>query len=215
MKARTSLGVAFALVVAAGVVVASRSDPVQDAGRTAPVVFVCRNGVAMSVWSAAYFNRLAAERGLARARHRTRSDSELSGGAAPHALRARARRLPPRRLPAASGRCGGCAERRAGGRDRHRAAAGGARERRRAGRALAGLPADAGAVLPVARGARGACRGPGGASGGWTPALRSVILRRHALPRLGDHGLEQRRARRDERARARRGRHRRGRRARC
>src|SRR5262245_15734818 len=30
----------------------------------APVVFVCRNGVAMSVWSAAHFNRLAAERGL-------------------------------------------------------------------------------------------------------------------------------------------------------
>lgn len=64
MKARTSLGVAFALVVATGVAVASRSDPVQDASGPAPVVFVCRNGVAMSVWSAAYFNRLAAERGL-------------------------------------------------------------------------------------------------------------------------------------------------------
>jgi len=64
MKTRTSLGVAFALVVATGVAVASRSDPVQGAGGSAPVVFVCRNGVAMSVWSAAYFNRLAAERGL-------------------------------------------------------------------------------------------------------------------------------------------------------
>jgi protein-tyrosine-phosphatase len=30
----------------------------------APVVFVCRNGVAMSVWSAGYFNRLAEARGL-------------------------------------------------------------------------------------------------------------------------------------------------------
>jgi len=30
----------------------------------APVVFVCKNGVAMSVWSAFTFNRLAADRGL-------------------------------------------------------------------------------------------------------------------------------------------------------
>lgn len=30
----------------------------------APIVFVCRNGVAMSVWSALVFDRLAEERGL-------------------------------------------------------------------------------------------------------------------------------------------------------
>lgn len=47
-----------------GLAVASRSDPVRDSRRPAPVVFVCRDGVAMSVWSAAYFNRLAGERGL-------------------------------------------------------------------------------------------------------------------------------------------------------
>jgi hypothetical protein len=64
MKLRMSLGLVFAIVFMIGLVVASRSDPVQDARRPAPVVFVCRNGVAMSVWSAAYFNRLAAERGL-------------------------------------------------------------------------------------------------------------------------------------------------------
>src|SRR5262245_19771531 len=33
-------------------------------GAGAPIVFVCRNGVAMSVWSAAHFNHLAADRGL-------------------------------------------------------------------------------------------------------------------------------------------------------
>jgi hypothetical protein len=40
------------------------SEPVARAGADASIVFVCRNGVAMSVWSAAHFNRLAAERGL-------------------------------------------------------------------------------------------------------------------------------------------------------
>jgi hypothetical protein len=64
MKLRRSLALAVAGVFLIGVAVASRNDPVQDAGSPAPVVFVCRNGVAMSVWSAAYFNRLAAERGL-------------------------------------------------------------------------------------------------------------------------------------------------------
>jgi hypothetical protein len=33
-------------------------------GTPAPIVFVCQNGVAMSIWSALTFNRLAAERGL-------------------------------------------------------------------------------------------------------------------------------------------------------
>lgn len=42
-----------------------RAEPVVEPPGPAPVVFVCRNGVAMSVWSAAYFNRLAAGRGLA------------------------------------------------------------------------------------------------------------------------------------------------------
>lgn len=64
MKLRGSLGLGLAVVFGIGLAVASRSDPVQEAGRPAPVVFVCRNGVAMSVWSAAYFNRLATERGL-------------------------------------------------------------------------------------------------------------------------------------------------------
>ena len=40
------------------------AQPVVDSRATADVVFVCRNGVAMSVWSAAYFNRLAAAHGL-------------------------------------------------------------------------------------------------------------------------------------------------------
>jgi hypothetical protein len=40
------------------------SEPIPEVRAPAPVVFVCRNGVAMSVWSAAYFNRLAAARNL-------------------------------------------------------------------------------------------------------------------------------------------------------
>jgi hypothetical protein len=64
MKLRRSLGLGVAGVLLVGAAVASLGDPVQDARGPAPVVFVCRNGVAMSVWSAAYFNRLAAKRGL-------------------------------------------------------------------------------------------------------------------------------------------------------
>jgi hypothetical protein len=64
MNVRRSLGVGFALVLSTGLLVASRGDPVQGDGRPASIVFVCRNGVSMSVWSAAYFNRLATERGL-------------------------------------------------------------------------------------------------------------------------------------------------------
>lgn len=64
MKVGSRLGVGLAVVFTIGLGVASRSEPVQDDRRPAPVLFVCRNGVAMSVWSAAYFNRLAAERGL-------------------------------------------------------------------------------------------------------------------------------------------------------
>jgi hypothetical protein len=40
------------------------AEPIAEVRAPAPVVFVCRNGVAMSVWSAAYFNRLAAARNL-------------------------------------------------------------------------------------------------------------------------------------------------------
>jgi hypothetical protein len=58
------MSIALVLVLVIGVAFASGSDPVQDPRRPAPVVFVCLNGVAMSVWSAAYFNRLAAEHGL-------------------------------------------------------------------------------------------------------------------------------------------------------
>jgi hypothetical protein len=54
----------FVLVARTEVARVERSDATRDASTPAPVVFVCRNGVAMSVWSAAYFNRLAAERGL-------------------------------------------------------------------------------------------------------------------------------------------------------
>ena len=64
MRAWRALGVGVAVLFLIGLAVASRSDPVQDGRRSGSVVFVCRNGVAMSVWSAAYFNRLAAERGL-------------------------------------------------------------------------------------------------------------------------------------------------------
>jgi hypothetical protein len=58
--------VAFAGVALLGGAVAFmvRAEPIAEVRAPAPVVFVCRNGVAMSVWSAAYFNRLAAARGL-------------------------------------------------------------------------------------------------------------------------------------------------------
>jgi protein-tyrosine-phosphatase len=58
--------VAFAGValVAGAAAFLTNAKPIAEEAAPAPVVFVCRNGVAMSVWSAAYFNRLAAERGL-------------------------------------------------------------------------------------------------------------------------------------------------------
>jgi hypothetical protein len=58
------LGLGGAALLGIGLLAGSRGDSVEDARAPAPIVFVCRNGVAMSVWSAAYFNRLAAERGL-------------------------------------------------------------------------------------------------------------------------------------------------------
>jgi hypothetical protein len=61
MKPCLALVLACALSLAC---FAPAGKPTPDARGTAPIVFVCRNGVAMSVWSAAHFNRLAAERGL-------------------------------------------------------------------------------------------------------------------------------------------------------
>jgi hypothetical protein len=54
----------FILAARTELALVEQSDATRGASAPAPVVFVCRNGVAMSVWSAAYFNRLAAERGL-------------------------------------------------------------------------------------------------------------------------------------------------------
>jgi hypothetical protein len=64
MWLKSSLIIAGTFVVAATVAFVARAQPVADEGQTAQVLFVCRNGVSMSVWSAAYFNRLASERGL-------------------------------------------------------------------------------------------------------------------------------------------------------
>jgi len=61
---RRLLAVGGAALLAGTVVFLLRAEPIAEARAPAPVVFVCRNGVAMSVWSAAYFNRLASARGL-------------------------------------------------------------------------------------------------------------------------------------------------------
>jgi hypothetical protein len=62
MKALCALALPFAALLVACFPSAGEPGVGEDAA--APIVFVCRNGVAMSVWSAAHFNRLAAERGL-------------------------------------------------------------------------------------------------------------------------------------------------------
>jgi hypothetical protein len=54
----------LALSVAALLLACLPPSEVAEPGGDASIVFVCRNGVAMSVWSAAHFNRLAGERGL-------------------------------------------------------------------------------------------------------------------------------------------------------
>lgn len=64
MRLRPVLAVIGVLLVAALVVFVVRAEPIPEVRAPAPVVFVCRNGVAMSVWSAAYFNRLASARGI-------------------------------------------------------------------------------------------------------------------------------------------------------
>jgi hypothetical protein len=55
---------AFVVLLAGAVAFVVTAEPIGEVRAPAPVVFVCRNGVAMSVWSAAYFNRLAAARDL-------------------------------------------------------------------------------------------------------------------------------------------------------
>lgn len=64
MKPKRVLASAGVLLLGAAVTFVATAEPITEVRAPAPVVFVCRNGVAMSVWSAAYFNRLAAARGL-------------------------------------------------------------------------------------------------------------------------------------------------------
>ncbi len=64
MKLRSVLVVGAALLLVGAVALGIRAEPIGESRDRAPIVFLCRNGVSMSVWSAAYFNRLAAARGL-------------------------------------------------------------------------------------------------------------------------------------------------------
>ena len=60
----TLVALAGVVLLGGAVTFVVRAEPIMEARAPAPVVFVCRNGVAMSVWAAAYFNRLAEARGL-------------------------------------------------------------------------------------------------------------------------------------------------------
>ena len=64
MRGGPALAIGSALLAGVTVAFVVWTEPVPEMPAPAPVVFVCRNGVAMSVWSAAYFNRLAAARGI-------------------------------------------------------------------------------------------------------------------------------------------------------
>ena len=64
MRFRRVLAVVGVLLLSVWVVFLVSAEPIPEVSAPAPVVFVCRNGVAMSVWSAAYFNRLASARGV-------------------------------------------------------------------------------------------------------------------------------------------------------
>lgn len=64
MRMRLVMTLGGALLLGGIVVFVLGAEPIREVRSPAPVVFVCRNGVAMSVWSAAYFNRLAAAHGL-------------------------------------------------------------------------------------------------------------------------------------------------------
>jgi hypothetical protein len=65
MRLAPILGIGAVFLLAGAGAFAVRAQPIGPSGDAAEIVFVCRNGVSMSVWSAAYFNRLASERGLA------------------------------------------------------------------------------------------------------------------------------------------------------
>jgi hypothetical protein len=64
MKIKPLLAFGGVLLLGGAVTLAVKAEPIGEAAAPAPVVFVCKNGVAMSVWAAAYFNRLAAARDL-------------------------------------------------------------------------------------------------------------------------------------------------------
>lgn len=64
MKLRAAAALVAALLIAGAIAHVVTADPIPEVRAPAPVVFVCRNGVAMSVWAAAYFNRLATRRDL-------------------------------------------------------------------------------------------------------------------------------------------------------
>src|SRR5205085_8776842 len=64
MKLKSILAVGAVLLLAGSVAFATKAQPVETTREPGQIVFVCRNGVSMSVWSAAYFNRLASARGL-------------------------------------------------------------------------------------------------------------------------------------------------------
>ena len=64
MKMKFAPAIAGALLLVGAITFVWAAEPIGEAAVRAPIVFVCRNGVSMSVWSAAYFNRLAAARGL-------------------------------------------------------------------------------------------------------------------------------------------------------
>lgn len=64
MTLRRVLAIGSVLLASGALAFLVSAEPVAEARGPASVVFVCRNGVAMSVWSAATFNRLAAARGI-------------------------------------------------------------------------------------------------------------------------------------------------------
>lgn len=64
MRVPPLLAVIGVMLVAVSVVFVVSAEPIPEVRAPTPIVFVCRNGVAMSVWSAAYFNRLASARGV-------------------------------------------------------------------------------------------------------------------------------------------------------
>ena len=64
MKFRSLSVVGATVLLIGAIVLALKAQPIGDVRDRAPIVFVCKNGVSMSVWSAAYFNRLASARGL-------------------------------------------------------------------------------------------------------------------------------------------------------